>query len=121
MEGMHDAASKHHKDASAPHMKMDENDVNKAMHTIEIWVNPFKSSSIVSFIQSSPACGRKSLLALSLWPCHQLYRPRLVGGRGGGGPSYVAPHSRNPPTGRRRDSPSPHHCFRTAHPCVRSV
>ena len=42
MEGMHDAASKHHRDASAPRMKKDENDVNKAMHTIEIWVNPFK-------------------------------------------------------------------------------
>ena len=39
MEGMHDAASKHHKDASATRMK---NDVNKSMHTIEIWVNPFK-------------------------------------------------------------------------------
>ena len=39
MEGMHDAASKHHKNASATRMK---NDVNKAMHTIEIWVNPFK-------------------------------------------------------------------------------
>ena len=39
MEGMHDAASKHHKDASATRMK---NDVNKAKHTIEIWVNPFK-------------------------------------------------------------------------------
>ena len=38
-EGMHDAASKHHKDASATRMKTD---VNKAMHTIEIWVNPFK-------------------------------------------------------------------------------
>ena len=83
----------------------DENDVNKAMHTIEIWVNPLKSSSIVSFTQSSPTCGRKSSLALSLWPCHQLNRPRLVGGRRGGGPSSVAPHSRNPPTGRRRDSP----------------
>ena len=42
MEGMHDAASKHHKDASAPRMKKDENDVNKAMHPIKIWVNPFK-------------------------------------------------------------------------------
>ena len=42
MEGMYDAASKHHKDASAPQMKKVENDVNKAMHTIEIWVNPFK-------------------------------------------------------------------------------
>ena len=39
MQNMHDAASKHHKDASATRMK---NDVNKAMHTIEIWVNPFK-------------------------------------------------------------------------------
>ena len=39
MEGMHDAASKHHKEASATRMK---NDVNKAMHTNEIWVNPFK-------------------------------------------------------------------------------
>ena len=39
MEGMHDAASKHHKDASATRMK---NDVNKDMRTIEIWVNPFK-------------------------------------------------------------------------------
>ena len=29
MEGMYDAASKHHKDASAPRMKKDENDVNK--------------------------------------------------------------------------------------------
>ena len=30
--GMYDAASKHHKDASAPRMKKDENDVHKAMH-----------------------------------------------------------------------------------------
>ena len=42
IEVMHDAASKHHKDASATRMKKGENDVNKAMHTIEIWVNPFK-------------------------------------------------------------------------------
>ena len=47
------------------------------------------------------------------------YRPRLVDGRRGGGPSSVATRSRNPPTGRRRDSPissslfSPH-----AHPCA---
>ena len=34
---------KHHKDASAPHMKKDENDVHKAMHTTESWVNHFKS------------------------------------------------------------------------------
>ena len=43
MAGMYDAASKHHKDASAPSMKKDENDVHKAMHTIESWVYPFKS------------------------------------------------------------------------------
>ena len=29
IEGMYDAASKHHKDASALQMKKDENDVNK--------------------------------------------------------------------------------------------
>ena len=34
MEGLYDAASKHHKDASARRMKKGENDVNKAMHTI---------------------------------------------------------------------------------------
>ena len=39
---MYDAASKHHKDASAPRMKKDENDVHKAMHKTESWVNPFK-------------------------------------------------------------------------------
>ena len=43
MAGMYDAAIKHHKDASAPRMKKDENDVHKALHTIERWVNPFKS------------------------------------------------------------------------------
>ena len=41
MTGMYDAAN--HKDASALRMKKDENDVHKAMHTIESWVNPFKS------------------------------------------------------------------------------
>ena len=40
---MYDAASKHHKDASAPRMKNYENDVHKAMHTTESWVNPFQS------------------------------------------------------------------------------
>ena len=40
---MYDAASKHHKDASASRMKNDENGVHKAMHTTECWVNPFKS------------------------------------------------------------------------------
>ena len=43
MAGMYDAASKHHKDTSAPRMKKDENDVHKATHTTESWVNPFKS------------------------------------------------------------------------------
>ena len=35
----------------------------------------------------------------------QQYRYRLVGGRRGGGPLFVSPRSRSPPTGRRRDSP----------------
>ena len=43
MAGMYDAAIKHHKDASAPRMKNNENDVHKALHTIESWVNSFKS------------------------------------------------------------------------------
>ena len=50
-------------------------------------------------------CGRMPLPALSLWLGLQSYRHRLVDGRRGGGPSSVAPRSRNPPTGRRRDSP----------------
>ena len=62
-----------------------------------------RSSSVVSFTQCSPTCGRMPLPALSLWPGRQPYMPRLVGGRRGGGPSSVAP--RSPPTGRRRDSP----------------
>ena len=45
------------------------------------------------------------LRALSLWPCRQPCRPRLVDGRRVGGPSSVAPRSSNPPTERRRDSP----------------
>ena len=57
------------------------------------------SSSFVSFTQFSPTCGRTPLPALSLWPGRQPCRPRLVDGRRGGGPSSVAPHSRNPPTG----------------------
>ena len=63
------------------------------------------SSSFVCFTQCSPTCGRMPLpRALSMWPGHQPYRPRLVDGKRGGGPSSVAPRSRNPPTGRRRDS-----------------
>ena len=68
------------------------------------------SSSLVSFTQFFPLAGRARtragrmpLPALSLWPGRQLCRPRLVDGRRGGGPSSVAPRSRNPPTGRRRD------------------
>ena len=52
------------------------------------------SSSVVSFTQCSPTCGRMPLPALSLWPGRQPYRPRLVGGRRGGGPSSVAPHKK---------------------------
>ena len=63
------------------------------------------SSSFVSFTQCSPTCGRMPLPSLSLWPGRQPCRPRLVGDRRGGGPSSVAPRSRNPPTGHRRDSP----------------
>ena len=63
------------------------------------------SSSFVSFTQCSPTCGRMPLPSLSLWLGRQPCRPRLVGDRRGGGPSSVAPRSRNPPTGHRRDSP----------------
>ncbi len=45
------------------------------------------------------------LPGLSLWPGRQPYRSRIVDGRRGGGQPSVAPRSRNPPTGRRRDSP----------------
>ena len=38
------------------------------------------------------------LPALSLWPGRQPCMPRLVDSRIGGGPSSVAPRSRNPPT-----------------------
>ena len=79
------------------------------------------TSSVVSFTQLSPTCGRMPLPALSLWPGRQPYRPRLVGGRRGGGPSSVAPQSRNLRLGVVEIAPSPHHCFRTAHPCAQSV
>ena len=59
----------------------------------------------MSVTQFPPTCGRMPLPALSLWPGHQPCGPRLVDGRSGGGPSSVAPHSRNPPTGHRQDSP----------------
>ena len=63
------------------------------------------SSSVVSFAQISSTCRRMPLPGLSLWPGRQPYRSRIVDGRRGGGQSSVAPRSRNPPTGRRRDSP----------------
>ena len=47
MAGMYDAAIKHHKDASAPRMKKDENDVHKALYAIESWVNRFKSRNAI--------------------------------------------------------------------------
>ena len=62
--------------------------------------------SLVSFTPFVPTCGRMPLPALSLWPGRQPCRPRLVDGRRGGGPSSVAPRSRNPPTERRRGGPS---------------
>ena len=68
-------------------------------------INSITSSSVESFTQCSPTCVRMPLPALSLWPGRQPYRPRIVGGRRGGGPSSVAPRSRIPPTGGRRDCP----------------
>ena len=82
------------------------------------------SSSFVSFTQCSPTCGRMPLHVLLLWPGRQPFRPRPVGGRRGGGPSSVAPRSRNYAIHRLgvvEIAPSPHHCFRTAHPCAQSV
>ena len=64
-----------------------------------------RSSSFVSFTQFVPTCVRMPLPAMPLWPGRQPCRPRLVDGRRRGGSSSVAPRSRNPPTGRRRDSP----------------
>ena len=63
---------------------------------------------------------RMPLHAQSLWPGRQPCRPRLVYGRRGGEPSYVAPRSRNPPTGRRRDSPISSSLFSHGPPPVRS-
>ena len=58
----------------------------------------FLVSSVVSCTQCSPTCRRMPLPSLSLWPGRQPYRPRLVGGRRGGGQSSVAPRSHSPPT-----------------------
>ena len=75
----------------------------------------------MSFTQCSPTCGRMPLPSLSLWPGRQPYRPRLAGDRRGGGPSSVAPCSRNPPTGHRRDSPISSSLFSHGQPCAQSV
>ena len=75
-------------------------------------------SSVVSFAIFSPTCGRMPLPALSLWPGRWQYRPRLVDDRIGGGPSSAAPRSRNPPTGRRRDSPISSSLFSQGPPCA---
>ena len=74
----------------------------------------------MSFTQFSPTCGCMPLPALSLWQGRQPCRPRQVDGRGGGGPSSVAPRSHNPPTGRRRDSPISSSLFLHGPPPVRS-
>ena len=74
-----------------------------ARHTINNFM--VSGSSFVSFTQYFHTCGHMLLPALSLWPGRQPCRPRLVYDMRGGGPSYVAPHSCNPPTGRHRDSP----------------
>ena len=56
MAGMYDAFINHHKDASAPRMKKDENDAHKAMHTIESRVYPFKSrNATVPFVNIASA------------------------------------------------------------------
>ena len=58
----------------------------------------------------------------SPWPGRQPCTPRLVDGRKGGGPSYDALHSCNPPTERRRDSPISSSLFPHGPPlCAESV
>ena len=62
-----------------------------------------------------------SLPALSQWPGRHPYRHRLVDDRRGGGPSSVAPAVAIHRLSVIEIAPSPHHCFRTAHPCAQSV
>ena len=82
----------------------------------------YLSSSVVSFTQCSPTCGPMPLSTLSLWPGHQAYRPRPVGGRRGGlGHRLWLPAVVIHRLGVVEIAPSPHHCFRTAHPCAQSV
>ena len=52
------------------------------------------------------------LPALTLWPDRQPFRPRLVGGRRGGGPSSVAAAVATHRLGVVVIAPSPHACFR---------
>ena len=68
-----------------------------------------------------PTCGRMPLPALPLWPGHQPCRPRLVGGRRGGGPSSLAPAVAIHRLGLIEIAPYPHLCFCTAHSCAQSV
>ena len=68
-----------------------------------------------------PTCWRMPLPALSLWPGRKPCRPRLVGDTRGGGPSPVAPRCRNPPTGRRRDSPISSSLCSHGPPCAQSA
>ena len=70
--------------------------------------NACPSSSVVFFTHFSPTCGRILLPALPLWSGRQPYMPRVVG---------VAIYR----LGVVEIAPSPHHCFRTAHPCTQSV
>ena len=79
------------------------------------------SSSVLSFTQFSPTCGYMPLATLSLWPGRQPYRPRLVDGRRGGEPSSELPAVAIHRLGFVGISPSPHHCFRTAHSCAQPV
>ena len=76
----------------------------------------------MSFTQFYPTCGRMPLPALSLWSDRHPYRPRLVDGRRGGGPSSVAlPAVAIHRLGVVEIAPSHNHCFRTADPCAQSV
>ena len=47
--------------------------------------------------------------------------PRLIGGRRGGGLSFVAPAVAVHRMGVGEIAQSPRHCFRTVHPCAQSV
>ena len=59
--------------------------------------------------------------AESMWPGHQPYGPRLVGGRRGVGRRLWLPAVAIHRLGIIAIAPAPRHCFRTAHPCAQSV